>query len=81
MCVDLLNAQHALNKYEELCPSFADTREYKLVKALINKLEDQDVDGFTDTVKEYDSISRLDQWYTNILLRIKKSLQETPDLR
>uniref|UniRef100_A0A0K8REU2 Protein required for fusion of vesicles in vesicular transport alpha-snap n=1 Tax=Ixodes ricinus TaxID=34613 RepID=A0A0K8REU2_IXORI len=81
MCVDLLNAQHALNKYEELCPSFADSREYKLVKALINKLEDQDVDGFTDTVKEYDSISRLDQWYTNILLRIKKSLQETPDLR
>lgn len=81
MCVDLLNAQHALNKYEELCPSFADSREYKLVKALIGKLEDQDVDGFTDTVKEYDSISRLDQWYTNILLRIKKSLQETPDLR
>lgn len=81
LCVDLLNAQHALKKYEGMCPSFIDSREYKLVKALIGKLEDQDVEGFTDTVKEYDSISRLDQWYTNILLRIKKSLQETPDLR
>ncbi|KAH9380252.1 hypothetical protein HPB48_018204 [Haemaphysalis longicornis] len=81
LCVDLLNAQHALKKYEGMCPSFIDSREYKLVKALIGKLEDQDVEGFTDTVKEYDSISRLDQWYTNIVLRIKKSLQETPDLR
>lgn len=47
----------------------------------MEKLEEQDVDGFTDAVKEYDSISRLDQWYTTILLRIKKTIQETPDLR
>lgn len=52
-----------------------------LSQVLIEKLEEQDVDGFTDAVKEYDSISRLDQWYTTILLRIKKSIQETPDLR
>lgn len=50
-------------------------------QVLIEKLEEQDVDGFTDAVKEYDSISRLDQWYTTILLRVKKSIQETPDLR
>uniref|UniRef100_A0A1W7RA28 Alpha-soluble NSF attachment protein n=1 Tax=Hadrurus spadix TaxID=141984 RepID=A0A1W7RA28_9SCOR len=81
MCIDLLNAQHALAKYEEMCPSFIDSRECKLLKSLIQKLEDEDVDGFTDAVKDYDSISRLDQWYTTILLRIKKSVQETPDLR
>lgn len=81
LCIDVLNAQHALTKYEEMCPSFCDSREYKLVKALIQKLEDQDVDGFTDTVKEYDALSHLEQWYTNILLRIKKTLQKTPDLR
>lgn len=81
MCIDLLNAQHALVKYEEMCPSFIDSRECKLLKSLIQKLEDEDVDGFIDAVKEYDSISRLDQWYTTILLRIKKSIQETPDLR
>lgn len=50
-------------------------------QVLIEKLEEQDVDGFTEAVKEYDSISRLDQWYTTILLRVKKSIQETPDLR
>ncbi|XP_013787636.1 alpha-soluble NSF attachment protein-like [Limulus polyphemus] len=81
MCVDVLNAQHAVNRYEEMCPSFSDSRECKLLKTLIEKLEEQDLDGFTDAVKEYDSISRLDQWYTNMLLRIKKTVQENPDLR
>lgn len=81
LCVDLLNAQKAVPKYEEMNPSFTDSRECRLLKVLFEKLEEQDVDGFTDAVKEYDSISRLDQWYTTILLRIKKSIQETPDLR
>lgn len=80
MCIDTLNAQQAIKKYEEVCPSFRDSREYNFVKTLIEKLDEQDVDGFTDAVKEYDSISRLDSWYTNILLRIKKGMQENPDL-
>lgn len=80
LCVDILNAEHALNRYEELCPSFADSRECKLIKNLIDKLKEEDVDGFTDAVREFDSISHLDQWYTNMLLRVKKSLQESPDL-
>lgn len=33
-------------------------------------------------VKEYDSISRLDQWLTTMLLRVKKTIQgEEEDLR
>ncbi|CAL1275692.1 unnamed protein product [Larinioides sclopetarius] len=79
-CVDILNAQHAIKKYEEICPSFHDSRECKFVQTLLEKVEEQDVDGFTDAVKEYDSISRLDSWYTNILLRIKKTISENPDL-
>lgn len=31
--------------------------------------------GFLNQVKEFDSISRLDQWLTTMLLRIKKSIQ------
>ncbi|CAG4954784.1 unnamed protein product [Parnassius apollo] len=81
LCVDLLNAQHALDKYCGLYPAFADTREYKLVKELIEHLEDQNVEAFTEAVKTYDSISRLDQWYTSILVRIKKQINDNPDLR
>jgi len=81
LCVDVLNAQHALERYQELCPAFQDSREYKLLKVLIDHMEEQNVDGFTEAVKDYDSISRLDQWYTTILLRIKKQVNDNPDLR
>ncbi|CAG9793556.1 unnamed protein product [Diatraea saccharalis] len=81
LCVDILNAQHAIEKYCGLYPAFADTREYKLVKELIEHLEEQNVEAFTEAVKTYDSISRLDQWYTTILVRIKKQINDNPDLR
>uniref|UniRef100_T1JB32 Uncharacterized protein n=1 Tax=Strigamia maritima TaxID=126957 RepID=T1JB32_STRMM len=81
LCVDLLNAQHAVQKYEEMYPAFSDSRESKFIKTLMQHLEEQNIDEFTDTVKDYDSISRLDQWYTTMLLRIKKTVAEQPDLR
>ncbi|KAG4080059.1 hypothetical protein HA402_007614 [Bradysia odoriphaga] len=81
LSVDLLNAQHALEKYSQQYPAFQDSRDYKLVKDLSEHLEEQNIEGFTDTVKDYDSISRLDQWYTTILLRIKKQANDNPDLR
>ncbi|XP_047102083.1 alpha-soluble NSF attachment protein [Schistocerca piceifrons] len=81
LCVDVLNAQHALERYQSMYPGFQDSREYKLIKVLIDHMEEQNVDGFTEAVKDYDSISRLDQWYTTILLRIKKQVNDNPDLR
>ena len=32
LCVDSLNAQHAVHRYEEQYPAFADSREAKLIK-------------------------------------------------
>lgn len=32
LCVDSLNAQHAIERYQEQYPAFQDAREYKLVK-------------------------------------------------
>ncbi|CAD1480873.1 unnamed protein product, partial [Heterotrigona itama] len=81
LCVDVLNAQHAIERYQEQYPAFQDSREYKLIKTLIEHLEEQHLEGFTEAVKEYDSISRLDQWYTTVLLRIKKQVNDNPDLR
>lgn len=51
------------------------------LQTLIEHLEDQNLEGYTEAVKEYDSISRLDQWYTTVLLRIKKQIHDNPDLR
>ncbi|KAL6463468.1 hypothetical protein MHYP_G00278590 [Metynnis hypsauchen] len=81
-CVDMLNAKLAVQRYEEMFPAFSDARECKLVKKLLDAYEEQDVDAFTDAVKEFDSITRLDQWQTSMLLRIKKTIQEDEnDLR
>jgi len=52
-----------------------------MLQALIAACEDQNEDSFTDAVREYDSISRLEQWYTTILLRIKKSIEGGDSLR
>ncbi|XP_071768611.2 N-ethylmaleimide-sensitive factor attachment protein, alpha b isoform X1 [Centroberyx gerrardi] len=81
-CVDMLNAKLAVQKYEEMFPAFSDSRECKLLKKLLDAYEEQNVEAYTDSVKEYDTISRLDQWLTTMLLRIKKTIQEDEsDLR
>ncbi len=54
--------------------------KFVFVQVLIEHIEEQNSDGFTEAVKDYDSISRLDQWYTTMLLRIKKQVNEVPDL-
>lgn len=80
LCIDALNASHAIQRYEDQYPAFVDTREARLVKSLISALEEQDVEAFTNTVAEYDSISRLDSWHTALLLKVKKSIPTEDDL-
>ncbi|XP_029352017.1 N-ethylmaleimide-sensitive factor attachment protein, beta b isoform X2 [Echeneis naucrates] len=80
--VDELNAKIAVEKYEEMFPAFSDSRECKLLKKLLEAHEEQNSEAFTEAVKEFDSISRLDQWHTTLLLRIKKTIQgEEGDLK
>ena len=44
------------------------------------EIHNQDVEAFTEAVKQYDSISRLDSWHTTLLLRVKKNLNSEDDL-
>lgn len=81
LAIDLTNAQIAIKKYEEAFPRFNDSRECTLINTLIQKLEENDSDGFTDAVKDYNEISPLDAWYTNLLLRIKQGLESDVDLK
>jgi len=38
--------------------------------------EEADVDRFTNAVYQYDQVTKLDNWKTGVLLRIKKALEE-----
>ena len=48
----------------------------KLIAALGLAIENEGEDEFTRVVKEYDTVSKLDDWMTMILLRIKKGMTD-----
>ena len=43
LCVDVLNAQQAMERYIDLYPTFQDSREYKLLKVFNNSISVIDV--------------------------------------
>jgi len=49
-------------------------------QALLSACEENDVDAYTEALRNYDSVSRLDPWHTSLLLRIKKSIEGESDL-
>lgn len=72
---DVVAVTNALERYEELDPTFSGTREYKLLCNLAEALDEGDVVKFTDAVQEYDSMTRLDSWKTTLLLRVKNTIK------
>jgi len=72
---DLVGAQKALENYKSWDASFSSSRECKFVEELISAVEKYDVEAFTQSVVDYDSVSKLDNWKTKILLKIKQRLQ------
>eukprot|EP00188_Purpureofilum_apyrenoidigerum_P002573 Plantae.Rhodophyta-Purpureofilum_apyrenoidigerum.ctg26400.p1 GENE.Plantae.Rhodophyta-Purpureofilum_apyrenoidigerum.ctg26400~~Plantae.Rhodophyta-Purpureofilum_apyrenoidigerum.ctg26400.p1 ORF type:complete len:328 (+),score=91.13 Plantae.Rhodophyta-Purpureofilum_apyrenoidigerum.ctg26400:82-984(+) len=72
---DDVGAKRAMDKYTGMDPSFADSREFKLLNGITQAVEDGDAEAFTDAAYEFDSIATLDPWKTKILLQIKKGLQ------
>nr|GEZ07498.1 alpha-soluble NSF attachment protein-like [Tanacetum cinerariifolium] len=66
-------------------PSFAGSREYRLLADLAASIDDEDVEKFTNAIKDFDSVTKLDAWKTTLLLRVKemlkaKEMEEEDDL-
>ncbi|XP_022880461.1 alpha-soluble NSF attachment protein-like [Olea europaea var. sylvestris] len=72
---DVVAINNALERYEELDPTFSGTREYKLLAHLAAAIDEEDVSKFTNAVKEFDSMTQLDAWKTTLLLRVKEALK------
>jgi len=49
-------------------------------QTLFAACEENDVDAFTEALRDYDSVSRLDPWHTSMLLRVKKGIEGVGDL-
>ncbi|KAK4766269.1 hypothetical protein SAY87_007911 [Trapa incisa] len=72
---DVVAITNALDRYQDLDPTFAGTREYRLLKDVASAMDEEDVEKFTDAVKEFDSMTPLDSWKTTLLLRVKEKLK------
>ncbi|KZT02645.1 vesicular-fusion protein SEC17 [Laetiporus sulphureus 93-53] len=77
---DTVTAKRNLSKYASLDTTFSSTREAKFISVLVDAMEAGDTETFTAAVFEYDQITKLDNWKTNILLKVKRCIQEEPGL-
>ncbi|XAR65998.1 hypothetical protein NMG60_11012033 [Bertholletia excelsa] len=72
---DTVAINNALEKYQDLDPTFSGSREYRLLAELADAIDQEDVAKFTAAVKEFDSMTPLDAWKTTLLLRVKEALK------
>lgn len=72
---DVVAITNALDRYQEMDPTFSGTREYKLLVDLAAAVDEEDAVKFTDAVKEFDSMTQLDAWKTTLLLRVKEAIK------
>lgn len=75
---DPITAKRNLTKYSSLDTTFSSTREAKFINILVDAIEAGDLETFTAAVYEFDQVMKLDNWKTNILLKIKKGLDDEP---
>ncbi|RSH91400.1 vesicular-fusion protein S17 [Saitozyma podzolica] len=73
---DLVTTQRLLDVFAQKDVTFPSTREAKFAHELMLSCEEADVERFTATVYQYDQVTKLDNWKTGVLLKIKKALEE-----
>ncbi|CAM9014733.1 unnamed protein product [Wickerhamomyces anomalus] len=83
LCYLAADDKVAANKYLEetltLDSSFQSTREYKLLRDVVDAVGEGDAQKLANTLYEYDQFSKLDKWKTTILLKIKNTIIEADD--
>ncbi|KAL9316203.1 hypothetical protein ACSQ67_017204 [Phaseolus vulgaris] len=72
---DVIAISNALERYQDLDPTFSGTREYRLLADIAAAIDEEDVGKFTEVIKEFDSMTPLDSWKTTLLLRVKEKLK------
>lgn len=76
----MVKTSQALANYCNMDMAFESSREYQLLKGVVDCIDQGDVDHFTQLVYDYDKLTRLDAWKTAVLLKVKKSM-DSDELR
>jgi alpha-soluble NSF attachment protein len=77
---DSITAKRNLNKYSSQDTSFSSTRECKFANKLIEAVEAGDQEMYTGAVFEFDQVTKLDPWKVDIMLKIKRGIEDEPGL-
>lgn len=72
---DIVAITNALERYQDLDPTFSRTREYRFLADLAASIDNEDVASFTRVVKEFGSITHLESWKSTLLSRVKDALE------
>ncbi|KAF7954479.1 hypothetical protein EAE96_005600 [Botrytis aclada] len=76
---DTVATGRAFEKYRDMDPTFASTREHQLLIDLAEAVDAGDQEQFADKLFQYDQMSKLDKWKTTLLLKIKGAIEEKGD--
>ena len=63
-----------IEEYKDVDFNFDKSREAVLAEGCVRAMEEGDVDGFTGAVADFDSLTRLDGFKTEMLLRAKRKM-------
>lgn len=77
---DLVAARRAIESYPTIDATFAGSKEDQFLQDILTAMEKGDSQEFTDKVYAFDQLTRLDNWKTTMLLRVKNQFAEEPDL-
>lgn len=72
---DAPKARSDLERYEGMDASFTTTREGQFLRSLVEAFEATDEDTFTEVVRAFDEVSRLDTQKTTLLLEVKNKIK------
>jgi alpha-soluble NSF attachment protein len=74
---DSIGASQAFSRFDSMDYTFGESREGKFAKQLVDCVEEFDPEGFATACFEYDRISKLDPWKTSMLVKVKRSIEDT----
>ena len=60
------------DRYLDMLPRLSNSREFAMLQRVIQAVQADDVDAFTDALRRYDSVHAMTSWETNLLLAAKR---------
>jgi len=76
LAFDHILCMRKVEEYASVCNDYDNSKEYILMKNILECYKNYDKDKFSEYIKEHDKISAFDAIYIKILLVIKQNMED-----